>query len=92
MADILDNRYTTSEFLLKKTTFHVERADFKAKLIAGILKKNGVQPSRICDLGCDAGESARFATLFLLRQICTANSWSYESGKTRRHRLLILDP
>lgn len=52
----LDERYTSGDYFEKNPTFHVERADFKAGLIRGILQRNGVEPKRICDLGCGAGE------------------------------------
>lgn len=56
MKNTLDDRYTSGEYLEKNPTFHIERADFKAGLVSGILKKNSVEPKRICDLGCGAGE------------------------------------
>ena len=42
MKNTLDDRYTSGEYLEKNPTFHIERADFKAGLVSGILKKNSV--------------------------------------------------
>jgi len=56
MENTLDERYTSGEYLEKNPTFHIERADFKAGLVASIVKKHFIEPKRICDLGCGAGE------------------------------------
>jgi len=56
VANKIDDRYVSGDYLDKNPTFHVERADFKAGLIADILKRHCVEPKRVCDLGCGAGE------------------------------------
>ena len=56
MKNTLDDRYTSGEYLNRNPTFHVERAEFKARLVAGILGRHRIEPKRICDLGCGAGE------------------------------------
>lgn len=52
----IDDRYLSGDYLEKNPTFHVERAEFKAGLVSGILQKNKVDVRRICDVGCGAGE------------------------------------
>lgn len=52
----IDDRYISGDYLEKNPTFHIERADFKADLVAGMLKRHGIEAKRICDVGCGAGE------------------------------------
>lgn len=60
----IDERYLSGDYLDKNPTFHVERAQFKASLVAAILQRNGIKPRTLCDLGCGAGE--------VLRLLCDA--------------------
>lgn len=65
LANNIDDRYLSGDYLEKNPTFHVERADFKAGLVAGILKRNRVEPGRVCDLGCGAGEVLNLLTTLI---------------------------
>ncbi|MDR2962686.1 MAG: class I SAM-dependent methyltransferase [Bacteroidales bacterium] len=50
------NIYTTSEYLDRNPTWHMEESVWKAEQILKIIEKNNVQPSSICEIGCGAGE------------------------------------
>jgi SAM-dependent methyltransferase len=52
----IDERYLSGDYLEKNPTFHVERAEFKAGLVSGILQQHQIDARRICDVGCGAGE------------------------------------
>lgn len=56
---IIDERYTSGEYLEKNPTFHVERADFKASNIEKMLAKHQLKFDSVGDLGCGAGEVLR---------------------------------
>ena len=51
-----EKMYTTSEYLEKNPTWHVEDSLWKTKQILNIIERNKLQPSSICEVGCGAGE------------------------------------
>ena len=51
--------HLTGEYLKNNPTWHVEFSPWKATNILGMLKKNGLCPKTICDVGCGAGEVLR---------------------------------
>ena len=57
MKNTLDDRYTSGEYLEKNPTFHIERADFKAGLVSGILKKIPLNPNASATLAAVPGKS-----------------------------------
>lgn len=52
----MTDRYTDGEYLAKNPSWHVEDSPYKAKDIVSILRKNNVQPNRVAEVGCGAGE------------------------------------
>jgi SAM-dependent methyltransferase len=56
MANQLNERYLSGEYIEQNPTFHVERAEFKADLVGTLIRRHRFQPNRVCDLGCGAGE------------------------------------
>jgi len=54
-----DHQYTDGQYLEKNPSFHVEDSAWKAGNIAGLLKKNGMRPHRVAEVGCGAGEILR---------------------------------
>lgn len=48
--------YTDGRYLRLNESWHVEDSPWKASQIARALKRNGLQPRRVCDVGCGAGE------------------------------------
>jgi len=48
--------YENGTYLDNNPTWHEEDSPWKAKQIEKILKKNNVNPSTICEVGCGAGE------------------------------------
>ena len=48
--------YQDGTYLAKNPTWHAEDSAWKARQIAGMLRKHNVVPSRVCEIGCGAGE------------------------------------
>lgn len=46
---------SSSEYLERNPTWHVEDSAWKASKIAAIVAANGLSPESICDIGCGAG-------------------------------------
>lgn len=49
-------KYKDGTYLKDNKSWHVEDAPWKARHIASILKKNGIEPRVVCEVGCGAGE------------------------------------
>jgi 2-polyprenyl-3-methyl-5-hydroxy-6-metoxy-1,4-benzoquinol methylase len=52
----LSDRYTTGAYLQANSTWHVEDSAWKARQVISMLKRHQLEPRRICDVGCGAGE------------------------------------
>ena len=48
--------YEDGTYLEKHPSWHQEDSAWKAKHISEILRKNAISPSRVCEIGCGAGE------------------------------------
>jgi len=48
--------YVDGEYLAKNPTWHVEESAWKARQVLRMLRKNGVSPKTVCDVGCGVGE------------------------------------
>ena len=48
--------YTTNEYLTKNPTWDIEHSSWKAKNLMSIIKRNDLQLTSICEVGCGAGE------------------------------------
>ena len=53
---MLEELYTSGEYLEKWPTWHVERSPWSAKQILRMLMRNQLTPKTICEVGCGAGE------------------------------------
>jgi len=51
-----NNIYTHGYYQEKNPTWHIEDSPWKAKQILNIIRKNNLQPNKICENGCGAGE------------------------------------
>lgn len=51
-----DDMYEDGGYLEHNPTWHTENSAWKAQQVAGILKKNGLSPATIHEVGCGAGE------------------------------------
>lgn len=51
--------YRDGTYLKHNQTWHVEDSAWKADHIAAMLMRNGIDPARICEVGCGAGEVLR---------------------------------
>lgn len=51
--------YLDGKYLLKNPAWHVEESAWKARQVLGMLRRNHVSPSTVCDVGCGAGEVLR---------------------------------
>jgi hypothetical protein len=51
--------YTNGAYWQKNPNWHVEDSGWKAKQILRIIRKNGLTPATICEVGCGAGEVLR---------------------------------
>jgi cyclopropane fatty-acyl-phospholipid synthase-like methyltransferase len=52
----LDSIYRDKTYLSNNPGWHEEDAPFKAEMIFKIIKRNGLKPSEICEVGCGSGE------------------------------------
>lgn len=52
----MDNIYITGDYLETTQTWHAEDSSWKAKQIIEIMNKNGLQPKKIAEVGCGAGQ------------------------------------
>lgn len=50
-----DRIYTEGDYLKNNPTWHAEDSPRKAAHILQIMRKNGIQPRTICEVGCGAG-------------------------------------
>lgn len=48
--------YTTGEYARENPSYHVEDSAWKARHILRMIHKHNLQPRRICEVGCGAGE------------------------------------
>lgn len=48
--------YTKGEYLKNNPTWHIEDSHFKVDQILEMLRRNQIQPSSVCEVGCGAGE------------------------------------
>ena len=71
----LEEMYTSGAYLEKNPTWHVEESPWKAGQILRMLKRTGLAPTSICDVGCGAGE-----VLAQLQQHmdATCTFWGYD--------------
>ena len=51
--------YTQGDYLTKNPTWHVEDSPWKAEQIIRMMRRNGLAPKTICEVGCGAGEILR---------------------------------
>ena len=72
---MIENMYTTDEYLEKNPTWHVEDSPWKARQILRIMARNRLMPRTICEVGCGAGEILR-QLQEKMEQPCTL--WGYE--------------
>jgi len=56
MMNTAEHFYTTGEYAALNPTFHVEDSPWKAVQILRLLKDPGLEPARVCEVGCGAGE------------------------------------
>lgn len=52
----MNNIYTTGDYLQTTQTWHAEDSPWKAEQIMRIISKNGLQPRKIAEIGCGAGQ------------------------------------
>jgi cyclopropane fatty-acyl-phospholipid synthase-like methyltransferase len=52
----MNTRYEDGTYLEHNPTWHEQDSSWKANQILKILRKNGVSPSKVCEIGCGAGE------------------------------------
>lgn len=51
--------YSDGTYYRNNPDWHVDDSAWKARHVAGILERNGVQPGSVCEVGCGAGEVLR---------------------------------
>ena len=56
---MIENIYTSGEYLEKNPTWHIEHSPWKARQILRIMARNKLAPQSICEVGCGAGEILR---------------------------------
>ena len=56
---LMENQYLTGEYVDKNPTYHVEDSPWKAAQVLRMVRKHGLRPASICEIGCGAGEILR---------------------------------
>jgi SAM-dependent methyltransferase len=51
----METRYSDGEYLTKNPTWHVEDSPWKAGQIVAMMRKHGLEPTRVAEVGCGAG-------------------------------------
>lgn len=51
-----DDLYTSGEYLRLNPTWDVEDSGWKADHVLNLFRRNGLNPGRVCEVGCGAGE------------------------------------
>lgn len=51
----MEDRYSDGDYLTKNPTWHVEDSPWKARQIVAMMRKHGLEPTRIAEVGCGAG-------------------------------------
>lgn len=49
------SQYLTSEYLACNPTWDLEDTPWKARVVATVLARNGIQPFSVCEVGCGSG-------------------------------------
>jgi SAM-dependent methyltransferase len=57
--DRVSSIYRNGEYLARNPLWHIEESEWKAVQITRMLRKNGITPVTVCDVGCGAGEVLR---------------------------------
>ena len=52
----MGNRYLSGEYAAENPSYHVEDSAWKAQQVLKMLRKHGLEPKTVCDVGCGAGE------------------------------------
>ncbi len=55
-TETADSIYTTGEYAHRNPTYHVEDSVWKAGHILRVIRTHNLQPRRVCEVGCGAGE------------------------------------
>ncbi len=72
---MLEQIYTTGEYLEKNPTWHVDESPWKVREVNRMLTRNCLTPKTICEVGCGAGEILR---LMQQRMSHECMFWGYE--------------
>ncbi|MBE3559242.1 MAG: methyltransferase domain-containing protein [Ktedonobacteraceae bacterium] len=56
---MVQNLYTSGEYLKKNPLWHTDESPWKAREILRMLQRNALVPRSICEVGCGAGETLR---------------------------------
>jgi SAM-dependent methyltransferase len=71
----LEARYTSGEHLEKTPNWHAHESPWKVEHIVQMLDKHGLQPQRVCEVGCGAGDVLR---LLQKRMPSSCSFWGYD--------------
>ncbi|HVB74944.1 MAG TPA: methyltransferase domain-containing protein [Ktedonobacteraceae bacterium] len=72
---MLEELYTSGNYLKKNPTWHVGESPWKAREIMRMIARNKLEPETICEVGCGAGEILRLLQQNM-HEKCTF--WGYE--------------
>ena len=64
--------YTDGTYLRNNPAWHADDSAWKARHIAGILARHGIEPATLCEVGCGAGE--------ILRELSTTMPYTTFTG------------
>lgn len=69
------NPYLNGVYLDKNPLWHIDESPFKVNQILRMLQKNSLQPKRICEVGCGAGEVLK---LLQQKMDSACGFWGYD--------------
>jgi hypothetical protein len=84
--------YTNGEYATKHPNWHVEESSWKAKQILRMMRRNGLAPRTVCEVGCGAGDVLKQLQVKMDRECFflgyEISPYAFEMSKSRANERL----